>query len=90
MTPVSNGALPVVVDNLEVNEVHDGLVIYDPAADRVHHLNSTASIVFSMCDGNNSAEAIATFMSKVFELEEPPLGRVEECLGSLSKQGLLK
>jgi len=87
---VADGQFPAVVDNLEVNEVNDGLIIYDSATDRVHHLNSTAAIVFTMCDGQTSAESIARVLSEGFGLEESPIAHVTACLDRLSAQGLLQ
>jgi len=41
---------PSVIDGLDVNEVKDGLIVYDPSRDRVHYLNATAGVVFTLCD----------------------------------------
>jgi hypothetical protein len=53
---------PAVVDGLEVNEVRDGLTVYDSATDRIHYLNATAAIVFAFCDGQRSASDMAGFI----------------------------
>jgi hypothetical protein len=34
---------------LEVHETDDGLVVFNPATDRVHHLNYTAGVLFEFC-----------------------------------------
>jgi hypothetical protein len=57
-------ALPSVVEGLEVNEVNDGLTVFDSATDRVHYLNATAAIVFTLCDGTHSASEIASFVAE--------------------------
>src|SRR5437762_3878064 len=44
-----------VIDGLDVNEVKDGLIVYEPDRDRVHYLNGTAAVVFLFCDGTNDA-----------------------------------
>ncbi|MGH9028848.1 MAG: hypothetical protein ACRDV4_04455, partial [Acidimicrobiales bacterium] len=45
--------------DLDVNEVPDGLVIYDEKTDRVHYLNLTAALVFCLCTGENDEPTIA-------------------------------
>jgi hypothetical protein len=81
---------PSVVEGLEVNEGRDGLTVYDPATDRVHYLNETAAIVFTLCDGRHSASGIAAFMADAFALDDPPLGKIEACLTMLGGEGLLR
>jgi len=83
-------ARPSVVDGLEVEEVRDGLTVFDPATDRVHYLNPTAAIVFTLCDGTRSASEIASFVAESFELDEPPGGEIEDCLSMLRSERLLR
>jgi len=78
------------VDGLEVNETNDGVIVYDSRTDRVHYLNSTAALVFTMCDGEEDAASIAEFMASAFELDEPPLVNVEECLRALVAEDLVR
>ena len=59
---------PRAVADLDVNEADDGLVIYDPGRDRVHHLNPTAALVFLLCDGQHSPAQMAEELSEVFAL----------------------
>jgi hypothetical protein len=77
------------VEGLEVNETKDGVIVFDPRSDRVHYLNSTAALVFTMCDGEEDAVSIAEFMASAFELDEPPLANVEECLRALVAEDLV-
>src|SRR4051812_18637078 len=44
--PTMSDAHPKHAANLEVNEADDGLVVYDPAAGMVHHLNASAAVIF--------------------------------------------
>ncbi len=81
---------PAVVDGLDVNEVKDGLVVYDPKTDRVHYLNATASIVFSVCDGAHDRADIARIVGTAFSLDEPPVDDVDECLATFEREGLLQ
>jgi hypothetical protein len=81
---------PSVIDGLDVNEVKDGLIVYESESDRVHYLNATASIVFTLCDGSHSAAEMAEVISVAFGLDRPPTGDVDECLETLAKEGLLQ
>jgi len=84
------GDRPAVVDGLEVNEVKDGLVVYDADGDRVHYLNATAAVVFTLCDGTKDAAEIAGLVAQAFELDEPPRTEVDECLTQLRGEGLVQ
>ena len=83
-------ARPSVVEGLEVEEVRDGVTVFDPATGRVHYLNATAAIVFTLCDGTHSASEIARFVAEAFELDEPPIGGIEDCLSMLDRERLLR
>ena len=62
---------PIRSEGLEVDEADDGLVVFDPRTDTVHHLNPSASVIFDLCDGSRDADAIAALLAEVYELEEP-------------------
>jgi hypothetical protein len=89
MTPVSPPS-PVARDDLEVHEAADGLVIYDPRNDKAHHLNATASIIFSLCTGGVDEPTMAAQLQEAFGLDHPPSGEVTECLAQLRSEGLLR
>jgi Coenzyme PQQ synthesis protein D (PqqD) len=79
----------VRAENLDVNEVPDGYVIYQTEADRVHYLNKTAAIVFELCDGGRGTEDIVARVSKMFEVEGNADDEIEACVQSLLKEGLV-
>jgi putative component of toxin-antitoxin plasmid stabilization module len=54
--------------DLDVNEVPDGLIIYDGESDRVHYLNHTAALIFCLCTGENSEATIAEQVCESFTL----------------------
>jgi hypothetical protein len=83
-------ARPSVVEGLAVEEVRDGLTVFDPATDRVHYLNATAAIVFTLCDGTHTASEIASVVAQSFELDEPPGEEIEDCLSMLRSERLLR
>jgi hypothetical protein len=76
-------------EGLDVNEVVDGYVIYQIAADRVHYLNKTAAIVFELCDGERGADDIVARVGQMFELKDTANGQIEACIDSLLKEGLV-
>jgi hypothetical protein len=73
---------------LDVNEVPDGYIVYQVAADRVHYLNNTAAIVFELCDGARDTDDIVSRMKKIFEGAAD--NEVEACIESLLKEGLVQ
>jgi len=81
---------PSAIDGLDVNEVKDGLIVYDQARDRVHYLNATAGIVFTLCDGQHTESQIANVVAVAFQLDAPPLTEVDSCLASFVNEGLLR
>jgi hypothetical protein len=79
-----------VVDGLDINEATDGVIVYEPRRDLVHHLNATAAVVFTLCDGTQDADGIATLVAEAYGLEEPPRREVRACLLQLRTEGLIR
>ncbi len=82
-------AFPKLADNIEINQVEDGYVIYQPELDRVHYLNKTAVLILEACTGKNAVEAIERVVQEAYSLSEAPKKEVEDCLANLSKEGLI-
>jgi len=80
---------PLQASNLEVTEVRDGIVVYQGAPERVHHLNNTAAFVFELSTGERTLEEIAEEVRLAFHLTEPPSAAVADCVGQLRRQGLV-
>lgn len=78
------------VDWLDVSEVKDGLVVYDSARDRVHYLNVSAAVVFTLCDGARDRDGIADAMSSVFGPGAVSPGEVDACLAQLEQEGVVR
>lgn len=75
------------VGSLEVTEVADGFVIFDELRDTIHYLNSTAAVVFAICDGEKTVSEIREFLCDVYEIEDvPTLG---ELFAKFEKSGLV-
>jgi hypothetical protein len=79
-----------VIAGLDVNEVKDGLIVYDAKRDRVHYLNASGSIVFTLCDGKHDRSEIADVVASAFELDKDPTAEVDDCIATLAKEGLLQ
>lgn len=75
--------------DIEIREVSDGFVAYDPARDRLHYLNPTATMLFESCDGNIPARELPELLAAAFRLDAPPVAEVESCLAKLLEEGLL-
>jgi hypothetical protein len=81
---------PKKSDGLEVDEVEDGFVIYQPERDRVHYLNPTANLILELCDGTLTAAQIAELIAQTFDLAAPPAEEVNEALATLEAEGLTR
>jgi hypothetical protein len=75
-------------DELEVDEVEDGFVIYQADRERVHYLNPTANLILELCDGTLTAAQIVELIAETFQLAEPPYQEVNEALAMLEAEGL--
>ncbi len=60
---------PAPANGLDVHEVEDGFVVFDASTDRVHYLNPTATVVFSLCDGTRSTEEVAELVQSAWDLD---------------------
>jgi Coenzyme PQQ synthesis protein D (PqqD) len=80
---------PMQVGGVDIHEVADGYVVYQPDRDRVHYLNHTAALVLEFCTGDNSIDDIAGILQAAFELPALPDEQVEECLEVLRDEGLI-
>ena len=60
------------VGALEVTHVPDGFVIYDEAHEKVHHLNPTAAVIFTVCDGKRTVDDIRSVLRDAYAIETVP------------------
>jgi hypothetical protein len=81
---------PRRADEIEINPVEDGFVVYDPRRDRVHHLNPTASVVLELCSGEIDLDEIVSLVQAAYDLDEPPEREVGDCLRQLRDEGLVE
>lgn len=81
---------PRVAEGIEISEVADGYVVYDPKKDRVHYLNQTAVLILELCTGEVSAGELPSLVQAAYDLSEPPEREVAECLRTLVEEGLVR
>jgi hypothetical protein len=77
------------VPGMEVNDVADGLVVFDPVAKQVHYLNNTASIVYELCDGDTDVAGITQAAEALLPGQDWS-SQVTECLDDLRMRGLIR
>jgi hypothetical protein len=77
-------------EGIEVSDVPDGRVIYQPSTERVHYLNPTAVVVFEFCDMKRPVHQIVAFLQTAYQLPAPPVAEVHRCIASLVKENLLR
>jgi hypothetical protein len=87
---VDPSARPRTVDGIEINEVADGYVIYDPTRERVHYLNQTAVLVLELCNGQTAAGDLPALIQAAYDLPEPPGQEVAQCLQTLLDEELIR
>jgi coenzyme PQQ synthesis protein D (PqqD) len=87
--PSELARFPLSRSDVDINEVDDGLVIFDATHDRVHYLNQTASVVFALCTGEQDEASIALQVQATFGLAEVPARETRESLHLLQAEGLL-
>jgi hypothetical protein len=75
--------------DLEVNAVPDGYVVYQGKRDHVHYLNSVASVIFELCDGDHSMEDIGSILHAAYELDAVPTEDLKASLERLLEEGLI-
>ena len=80
---------PERAPDIELREVTDGYVAYDPARDRLHFLNATATMLLEVSDGRVPARELPELIAAAYQLPEAPTAEVERCLAKLLEEGLL-
>jgi Coenzyme PQQ synthesis protein D (PqqD) len=81
---------PARAGGLDISQVDDGYVVYDPATDLVHHLNQTAAMVLELCTGQDSVAEISAFLAGVFPAAEAVPDAVLSCVAQLRDLGVLR
>jgi hypothetical protein len=70
--------------------INGDLVLYDPARARLHLLNATAAVAWSLCDGTRDLTAIAAALAERFPASRMVIAAdVAELVRRLADDGLL-
>ena len=81
---------PKVRDDLAAAELDGEAVIYDERSGDLHHLNPTATIIFSMCDGTSTVREMSGEIAGAFGVPADEVERqVRALLKELGEAGLL-
>ena len=76
-------------EGLDLTETDDGLIVYHGSTDRVHHLNPTAAVVLTLCDGTRTIEEIAGAVAETFGLTAVPEHETRACIDGLVREDLI-
>jgi hypothetical protein len=87
--PGTEGRKPLMAPDLEINEVADGYIVYQPDRDRVHYLNQTAALLLELCNGQNAVADLPELLRSAWDLGAAPVDEVAECLEALRNEGLI-
>ena len=81
---------PQVREDLTVVELDGEAVIYDEITTDIHHLNPTATILFSLLDGTATVKELAFDVSAAFGLSEAQAAKeIAALVGELADSALL-
>lgn len=71
-------------------EVHGDVSLYDPTREQVLVLNSTASDVWRLCDGDHDSDEIVSLLASAYQVEPDDLrGDVEQTIEQFVSEGFL-
>lgn len=88
--PDLTDALPVRAEGLEINVMHDGVVVYQRDHEKIHYLNHTAGLVLELCDGRHKPADLAAILGTTYGLAQPPHDDVISCLQDLQAKELIR
>jgi len=84
-----NTNFPKRADDLEINTIDGGFMVYQPERNRVHYLNHTAVLVLELCNGRDSIEQIAGVVKEAYGLAEAPEMEVREIIARMEGEALV-
>jgi PqqD family protein of HPr-rel-A system len=81
---------PKAREDLTVVELDGEAVIYDEVGGDLHHLNSSATIIFALCDGTQTVKQMSAEIAEVFSLASQDVeAQVRTVVRDLRSAGLL-
>jgi PqqD family protein of HPr-rel-A system len=76
--------------DLAVEDIEGEALIYDERTGDLHHLNPTATIVFSLCDGTATVKEMSGDVSAAFQMPADQVEReIRALIRDFRKAGLL-
>ena len=76
------------VAGLEVHESDDGLIVFNPSTDKVHHLNYTSGVLFELCHDSHTLEDLTERMNTFYDPESVSEDIVKDGVAQLLKEGV--
>lgn len=70
MKEISLDFKPKKREDLKIENIEDGSVVYDPLNDKVFLLNSSASVILEMCDGNFTIKEMIDIISETLNIKK--------------------
>lgn len=67
--------IPNPVSGFELEEIDGEILLYSPSATRSVYLNSTASLIWRLCDGRNTVGQIIDILSQAYPDAEEDMER---------------
>ena len=77
------------IDSIHTFETDEGLIVLDTTTGSVHELDPTASVIFSLIDGQLTDREIANEIRAIYDLDETPLDAVTSAVCDLVLTGLV-
>ncbi|MEO0232169.1 MAG: PqqD family peptide modification chaperone [candidate division WOR-3 bacterium] len=75
MKEISLDFKPQKREDLKIENIEDGSVVYDPLNDEVFLLNNSASVILNMCDGNFTIKEMIDIISETLNVEKEKISQ---------------
>jgi len=83
-------AIPARVEGIQEDALDDDLVLYHPEDKRAIYLNQTAALVWALCDGERSVDAMRDLLKESYPDAEGIEDDLQAALQSLSENGVIE
>jgi len=83
-------ALLTRTEGLDINVMHDGVVVYQREHKKIHYLNHTAGLVLELCDGKHKPAELASAVGEAYGLADAPYDDIVACLQDLLAKELVR
>lgn len=91
MKEISLDFKPQKREDIKIESIEDGSVVYDPLNDEVFLLNNSASVILEMCDGNFTIKEMIDIVSITLNIEkEKVLQDTIKIINEFIKKNIIK